>query len=320
VGGKLDDAALDTLFRNARTQNGWLPTPVTDGELRAIYDVMKWGPTSANTCPARLIFLRTPEAKARLDRSHARSLVTYLVDHPTDFRYNGKRMRGIKITITDRNAHWTLLRSDGVLYVTGFNNNAWAIDARSGRTIWRYRRDLPEDWRGCCGAVNRGFAVLGDRLFMTTIDAHLVALDMRTGGVLYDVELADHKLGYSATVAPLIVKDKVIIGIAGAEYGIRGFIDAYDAQTGKRAWRFYTVAGPDDPGAKSWPQGDAYLRGGGASALVWDPTTDAFRPAGSLGVARSGHTASLLPDGRVLVVGGEDPPRRPPRDRQVPRR
>ena len=99
---------------------------------------------------------------------------------------------------------------DGVLYVTGFNNNAWAIDARSGRTIWRYRRDLPEDWRGCCGAVNRGFGVLGDRLFMTTIDAHLVALDMRTGGVLFDVELADYKLGYSATVAPLIVKDKVI--------------------------------------------------------------------------------------------------------------
>src|SRR6267378_1074430 len=141
----------------------------------------------------------------------------------------------------------TPLVADGVLYVTGFNNNAWAIDARSGRTIWRYRRDLPEDWRGCCGAVNRGFGALGDRLFMTTIDAHLVALDMKTGGVLYDIELADHTLGYSATVAPLIVKDKVILGIAGAEYGIRGFIDAYDAQTGKRAWRFYTVAGPDDP-------------------------------------------------------------------------
>jgi alcohol dehydrogenase (cytochrome c) len=155
---------------------------------------------------------------------------------------------------------------DGVLYVTGFNNNAWAIDARSGRTIWRYRRDLPEDWRGCCGAVNRGFGVLGDRLFMTTIDAHLVALDMRTGGVLFDVELADYKLGYSATVAPLIVKDKVILGIAGAEYGIRGFIDAYDAQTGKRAWRFHTVAGPGDPGARTWPQGDAYLRGGGS---IW---------------------------------------------------
>jgi alcohol dehydrogenase (cytochrome c) len=155
---------------------------------------------------------------------------------------------------------------DGVLYVTGFNNNAWAIDARSGRTIWRYRRELPEDLKLCCGAINRGFAVLGDRLFMGTLDAHLVALDMKTGVVLFDVQLANYKDGYSATVAPLVVKDKVIVGIAGAEYGIRGFIDAYDAQTGKQAWRFYTVAGPDDPGARSWPQGDAYKRGGGS---IW---------------------------------------------------
>ena len=156
---------------------------------------------------------------------------------------------------------------DGVLYVTGFNNNAWAIDGRSGRTIWRYRRELPDDLKLCCSAVNRGFAVLGDRLFMATLDAHLIALDMKTGTVLYDVELADHALGYSATVAPLVVKDKVIVGIAGAEYGIRGFIDAYDAQTGKRAWRFYTVAGPGDPGARSWPMdSDAYKRGGGS---VW---------------------------------------------------
>jgi len=155
---------------------------------------------------------------------------------------------------------------DGVLYVTGFNNNAWAIDARSGRTVWRYRRDLPEDLRLCCGAVNRGFAVLGDRLFMTTLDAHLVSLDMKTGTPLFDVELMDYKLGYSATVAPLVVKDKVIVGVAGAEYGIRGFIDAYDASTGKRAWRFFTVAGAGDPGARTWPQGDSYLRGGGS---IW---------------------------------------------------
>ena len=160
----------------------------------------------------------------------------------------------------------TPLVHDGVLYLTGYNNTAWAVDARSGRPIWRYRRELPDDWRGCCGAVNRGFAALGDRLFMSTIDAHLIALDMKTGAVVWDAELADYKLGYSATVAPLVVKDKVIVGIAGAEYGIRGFIDAYDAATGARAWRFYTVAGPGDPGARTWPQGDAYLRGGGS---IW---------------------------------------------------
>ncbi len=196
--------------------------------------------------------------------------------------YNGQRHSPLT-QITPENVHqlsaqWTFQTGtlgsfqttpivvDGVLYVTGFNNNAWAIDARSGRQIWRYRRELPEDLHNCCGPVNRGFGVLGDRLFMTTIDAHLLALDMRTGGIVYDVQLEDYKVGYSATVAPLVVKDKVIIGIAGAEYGIRGFIDAYDAQTGKRAWRFYTVAGPDDPGGHTWPRGDAYLRGGGS---IW---------------------------------------------------
>ncbi len=171
----------------------------------------------------------------------------------------------------------TPLVVDGVLYVTGYNNNAWAVDARTGRQIWRYRREIPEDWKGCCGAVNRGFGVLGDRLYMTTIDAHLVSLDMRTGGVLYDVEIIDYKAGYSATVAPLVVKDKVIVGVAGAEYGIRGFIDAYDAQTGKRAWRFYTVAKPGEPGGNTWPRGDAYLRGGGS---IW--VTGSYDPQQNL--------------------------------------
>jgi alcohol dehydrogenase (cytochrome c) len=197
--------------------------------------------------------------------------------------YNGQRHSPLtQITPANVNrlaAQWTFqtgtlgsfqttpLVVDGVLYVTGFNNNAWAIDARSGRQIWRYRREIPTDLHNCCGAVNRGFAVLGDRLFMATIDAHLVALDMKTGGVVYDVELADYKVGYSATVAPLVVKDKVIVGIAGAEFGIRGFIDAYDAATGKRAWRFWTVAGPGDPGFSSWPQNnDSYLHGGGS---IW---------------------------------------------------
>ena len=162
----------------------------------------------------------------------------------------------------------TPLVVDGIIYATGFNNHAWAIDARTGRPIWRYRRNLPDDLHTCCGAVNRGFAALGDRLFMTTIDAHLVSLDMKTGDVLWDVELADFKVGYSATVAPLVVKDKVIVGIAGAEFGIRGFIDAYDAQTGRRAWRFFTVASPDDPiGGRSWPPtSDAWQRGGGS---IW---------------------------------------------------
>jgi alcohol dehydrogenase (cytochrome c) len=200
----------------------------------------------------------------------------------------------------------TPIVADGVIYATGFNNNAWAIDARSGRQIWRYRRQLPEDMRLCCGAVNRGFGVLGERLYMTTADAHLLALDMKTGGVLFDVELADYKVGYSATVAPLVVKDKVIVGIAGAEYGIRGFIDAFDAQTGKKAWRFYTVAAPNEPGGHTWPRdSDAYKRGGGSIWVTgtYDPQQNlVFYGTGNPGPdyyssAREGdnlYTASLV--------------------------
>ena len=148
----------------------------------------------------------------------------------------------------------TTLFRDNVLYVTGPQNLAWAIDARTGRQIWRYRRELPPQGTltACCGLVNKGFGMLGDRLFMVTLDAHLLALDTRTGAVVWDATMADYTKGYASTIAPLVVKDKVIVGIAGGEYGIRGFIDAYDAQTGKRAWRFYTIPGPGEPGNETW--------------------------------------------------------------------
>ena len=156
----------------------------------------------------------------------------------------------------------TPLLRDNVLYVTGPLNVAWAVDARTGREIWRYKRELPPtgNLTACCGLVNRGFGVLGDRLFMTTLDAHLIALNMKTGGVVWDTTLEDFSKGYASTIAPLVVKDKVIVGVAGGEYGIRGFIDAYDAKTGARAWRFYTIPGPGEPGNDTW----AAIRGSAA--------------------------------------------------------
>ena len=164
---------------------------------------------------------------------------------------------------------------DGIIYVTGVDNNAWAIDARSGRQIWRYRRDVPEDVLPCCGRVNRGFGMLGDKLFMVTLDAHLLALDMKTGTVVWDAVLEDFQKGYAATIAPLVVGNNVIVGVAGGEFGIRGFIDAYNAQTGKRTWRFYTVPAPDEPGGETWP-GDSWQRGGGSVWKVgsYDPELD----------------------------------------------
>jgi alcohol dehydrogenase (cytochrome c) len=146
---------------------------------------------------------------------------------------------------------------DGVLYVTGSNDFAWALDARTGRPFWQYRRELPNDLTyGAQAPVNRGFGVLGDRLFMATLDAHLLAFDRRTGRIDWDVVLADYKVGYSATLAPLVIDGKVIVGISGGEYPTRGFLDAYDPATGARLWRFYTVPDNDTyKGGATWMTG-----------------------------------------------------------------
>ena len=158
----------------------------------------------------------------------------------------------------------TPLLYDGVLYVTGSNNFAWALDAVTGRAFWEYRRDLPDDLTyGAIAPVNRGFAILGNRLFMVTLDAHLLAFDRRTGEILWDVELADYRIGYSATLAPLIVEDKVVVGISGGEYATRGFIDAYDPATGNRRWRFNTIPAPGETGSETWSN-QALMAGGGS--------------------------------------------------------
>jgi alcohol dehydrogenase (cytochrome c) len=164
-----------------------------------------------------------------------------------------------------RGLETTPLVADGVMYVTGNANQAWALDARTGRAMWTYKRQLPNNFSGsvCCGPGNRGFAILGDRLYLGTLDAHLVALEKKTGKVIWDVQVGDLKNANSITMAPLVVKSKVIVGVAGSEFASRGFLDAYDAETGKRAWRFYTIPLPGDRGGETWPNEEAALRGGG---------------------------------------------------------
>ena len=171
--------------------------------------------------------------------------------------------------IPRRGFEGTPLAVDGVVYVPGPFNNAWALDARTGRPFWHYRRELPNDLTyGATSPVNRGLGLLGDRLFMPTADAHLLALDARTGGVAWDVVLADYKIGYAATGAPLVVKDKVIIGISGSDFPTRGFIDAYDPRTGARLWRFYTVPDPGAPGSETWPSGPSGPTGPAANVMA----------------------------------------------------
>ena len=161
---------------------------------------------------------------------------------------------------------------DGILYVTERPNVVTALDGRTGRPLWKYERTLPADIKACCGAPNRGLAILGDTLYLGTLDAQLVALDLRTGVVRWSAVVADYKLGHAITVAPLAIKGKVVVGISGGEFGIRGFLDAFDALTGERAWRFWTVPGPGEKGHETW-SGDSWKTGGAPTWVTgsYDP-------------------------------------------------
>ena len=169
----------------------------------------------------------------------------------------------------------TPLVVDGVMFITESPSNLTAVDATDGRPYWRYEHPLPDDLRICCGRNNRGVAILGETLYMSTLDAHLVAIDARSGSVVWDSEVADYRGGYSKTAAPLIVKDRVVTGIAGGEFGIRGFLDAYDAESGDRAWRTYTIPGPDHPDNRTW-SGDSWRTGGSPTWITgsYDPELD----------------------------------------------
>ena len=155
---------------------------------------------------------------------------------------------------------------DGIMYLTERPNDVMAVDAKTGKLFWLYRYTPSPDSRVCCGANNRGVAILGDTLYMGTLDAHLIAIDAKSGRPLWNTQVGDVKLAYSITMAPLVVKDKVIVGVGGAEFGIRGFIAAYDAKTGKEVWRFNTIPGPGEPGHETW-SGDDWKNGG---ASVWN--------------------------------------------------
>jgi PQQ-dependent dehydrogenase (methanol/ethanol family) len=163
---------------------------------------------------------------------------------------------------------------DGTMYVTtsGDPLTVLALDARTGREIWRYSRPQKVKNPYEINPYNRGVAVLGTRLYVGTLDAALLSLDARTGLPLWEIEMADTMEGYSVTSPPLIVKDKVLVGITGGEFGTRGFIDAYEAASGKRLWRFFTVPGSGEFGNDTW-KGDSWRRGGTGAWLTgsYDP-------------------------------------------------
>ena len=167
----------------------------------------------------------------------------------------------------------TPLVVDGVMYMTGPTaGEVLALDARSGQQIWKYSRTPKAVSEFAADRYNRGVAVLGNRVFFGTLDGALVALDARTGRSLWEAEVADPLKGYVITPAPLAINDTIITGVSGGDYGIRGFVDAYDARTGRRLWRFYTIPGPGEFGHDTW-KGDSWNRGSGGTWLTgtYDP-------------------------------------------------
>ena len=155
----------------------------------------------------------------------------------------------------------TALVNDGRMYLTTANSHLIVVDPLSGTELWRYDHEF-ENVDLCCGPHNRGVALYEDKVFWGTLDAHLLAFDAASGIQLWDAEVGDHRESFSVTGAPLVVKDMVLIGVGGGEFGIRGYIDAYDVNTGELRWRFFTTAGPDDPNNETW-EGDSWQTGGG---------------------------------------------------------
>jgi alcohol dehydrogenase (cytochrome c) len=166
---------------------------------------------------------------------------------------------------------------NGIMFLSGWDGWVWALDARTGKEIWRYKHATPYDVSLCCGNVNRGVAVAKGKVFVVTPNAHVLALDATTGKRVWDQTYGDVRAGESATVAPLVVKNMVIVGSSGGEFGVRGHLDAFDLDSGERVWRCYTVPKPGEPGSETWPaDGEAWARGGANCWLTgtFDPETN----------------------------------------------
>lgn len=193
---------------------------------------------------------------------------------------------------TDRGQEATPLMIDGVLYTSTAWSKVFAFDAKTGKQLWKYdpKIDGAKGFDACCDVVNRGVAVWKGKVYVGTLDGRLVALDAKTGAVKWEVQTTDKSKPYTITGAPRVVKGKVMIGNGGAEYGVRGYITAYDAETGKQVWRFYTTPNPTGAAdgaasdkvmaaraAATWSDGEWKKTGGGGTAwdsMAYDPELD----------------------------------------------
>jgi alcohol dehydrogenase (cytochrome c) len=182
--------------------------------------------------------------------------------------------------------------NNGVMFVATPGNQVIAIDAKKGDILWRFKRPIPEDML-LLHPTSRGVALLGDKLFFAAADAVLVALDAKTGKELWNAKVEDYTHGYYMSLAPLVADGKVMVGCSGGELGVRGFVAAFDAETGKQLWRTYTVPAPGEPGSETWPKGDQWKTGGGS---VW--ISGAYDPATNLTFWGTGNGGPWMGDQR----------------------
>jgi alcohol dehydrogenase (cytochrome c) len=236
-----------------------------------------------------VLFAQSPQSSvtARIDVQTAELQATPVGENWVSYNgdYTGRRYSGLREintgNVSQLRAQWafhspnsshlevTPVVVDGVMFVTSAND-AYALDAQTGRTIWHNARPITEGLIDDASAHhNRGVGVWHNRVYMETDNAHLLCLDARSGHLIWDVAYTDGNPNYGATSAPLVVKDKVLVGTSGGDDGVRGFVAAFDAQTGKECWRFWTIPAPGEFGSESWP-GDAYKLGGGTT---WMPGT-----------------------------------------------
>ena len=180
--------------------------------------------------------------------------------------------------------------NDGIMFVTTPQAQVVALDAKTGDVIWRYKRPLPEDLTQL-HPTNRGVALYGDKLYVATVDCFLVALDAKTGKELWAKPVEDYQKGHYMTLAPLVARGKVMVGGSGGEFGVRGFIAGYDAETGEQAWRTYTIPGPGEPGHDTWKEG--WQTGGGS---IW--ITGHYDPDLNLAYWGTGNAAPWMGDAR----------------------
>ena len=176
---------------------------------------------------------------------------------------------------------------NGNIYVTTSFNRVISVDASTGTVLWKYERELPGDVfpKLCCDVVNRGVAVYKNKVYLATLDAHIVALDNQTGKVVWDKKMGDYTYAETFTIMPMALRGKIIFGTAGAEYGVRGWIKAIDAETGEQVWQTYTIPGPGEPGNDTWA-GESWKYGGGSAWITgsYDQATNKlYWPVGNPG-------------------------------------